>query len=62
MNDDLRSLKRETNQLRIQFDNKQQIVSNVELVIARAAPLIRTYVRIAQPGKFRMIGPVYEPI
>jgi hypothetical protein len=44
MNDDLRSLKRETNQLRIQFDNKQQIVSNVELVIARATP-IDTYLR-----------------
>jgi len=44
MNNDLRSLKRETNQLRIQFDNKQQIVSNVELVIARAAP-IDTYLR-----------------
>jgi len=44
MNDDLRSLKRETNQLRIQFDNKQRIVSNVELVIARAAP-IDTYLR-----------------
>ena len=44
MNDDLRGLKRETNQLRIQFDNKQQIVSNVELVIARAAP-IDTYLR-----------------
>jgi hypothetical protein len=27
MNDDLRSLKRETTQLRLQFDNKQQIVS-----------------------------------
>jgi len=44
MNNDLRSLKRETNQLRIQFDNKQQISSNVELVIARAAP-IDTYLR-----------------
>jgi hypothetical protein len=44
MNDALRGLKRETNQLRIQFDNKQQIVSNVELVIARAAP-IDTYLR-----------------
>ena len=30
MNNDLRSLKRETNQLRIKFDNKQQIGSNVE--------------------------------
>src|SRR4030095_13103821 len=44
MNDAVRSLKRETNQLRIQFDNQQQIVSNVELVIARAAP-IDTYLR-----------------
>jgi hypothetical protein len=44
MNNDLRSLKRETNQLRINFDNKQQIVSNVELVIARAGP-IDTYLR-----------------
>ena len=44
MNDALRGLKRETNQLRIQFDNKQQIVSNVELVIARAVP-IDTYLR-----------------
>jgi hypothetical protein len=44
INDALRSLKRETNQLRIQFDNRQQIVSNVELVIARAIP-IDTYLR-----------------
>ena len=44
LNDDLRGLKRETNQLRIQFDNKEQIVSNVALVIARAAP-IDTYLR-----------------
>jgi len=39
MNDDLRGLKRETNQLRIQFDNQQQIMSNVELIIARARPI-----------------------
>jgi hypothetical protein len=44
MNNALRGLKRETNQLRIQFDNKQQIGSNVELVIARAVP-IDTYLR-----------------
>ena len=39
MNDALRSLKRETTQLRLQFDNQQQIVVNVELVIDRAAPI-----------------------
>ena len=39
INNAVRGLKRETNQLRIQFDNQQQIISNVELVIARTASI-----------------------
>ena len=39
MNDAVRSLKKDTNQLRIQFDNRQPIVGNVERVLSRATPI-----------------------
>jgi hypothetical protein len=39
MNDAVRGLKNETNQLRNLFDNKQPIVSSVERMLARAAPI-----------------------
>ena len=50
INNVVRGLKRETTQLRIQFDNHLQIIGNVELVIARAAP-IDAYLRKNQLTK-----------
>ncbi len=42
INDAVRGLKKDTDQLRIQFDDRQPIISNVERVLARAT-VINTY-------------------